>query len=437
MRPKMAETKSRYINTFFWDDAYIETLCSDGKLLFLYLISTPHTNIAGSYEITPRKIFNHTDLPVEKILELLSKFETDGKIIYRDNWMFVLNAVSHQKLNPNILKGIATLLLSGPKWVLEAAFSHFSDEILASLCEIDGYFLKAFQSLSKPSQDLVKASNYLNLNLNLNSNPNSNLSTSVDDDLPSESVEEKEPRQERIEWAIPEVLRKEICKRRGKKGDAKVMTRDEAVLVQAVFHEWKTAFGKNGSARLTPERGRAVLDRIREPGEYSVEDITKAIYGCKWSPYHSGRDGRSGGQVYDDLELICRDDTHLENFLDLASKYQPKTTADPVEHEPEPIRNAKPPRPSALPDELSRRFWDLLRERVAARLSGDIERTWFEPLRFDGFDMANFSIRLRAHSIVKEWIERYYTGFIQDVAIEVTGHDELVIVWEVEAEEYE
>ena len=46
---KAHQDKHRYIKTKFWDDSYIIELNPHEKLLFLYLITNPLTNIAGVY----------------------------------------------------------------------------------------------------------------------------------------------------------------------------------------------------------------------------------------------------------------------------------------------------------------------------------------------------------------------------------------------------
>lgn len=136
--------KQRYINTFFWDDPYIEDLDPAGKLLFIYLITTPLTNIAGSFEITIKKMADHTGLGRDTIGDLLKQFEADGKFIYRRPWMLAINAIDHQNTNnPQIRTGIAAIIDASPEWVKNAVKN-------------DSYRLK-------------DESSHLNLNLNLNS----------------------------------------------------------------------------------------------------------------------------------------------------------------------------------------------------------------------------------------------------------------------------
>jgi len=110
--------KQRYINTFFWDDSYIEDLCPHGKLLFIYLITTPLTNIAGSFEITVKKMSDHTGLLRDEIVEMIKRFEADGKVIYRDRWLLMVNTIEHQNTeNAKIRTGIATIINDSPQWV--------------------------------------------------------------------------------------------------------------------------------------------------------------------------------------------------------------------------------------------------------------------------------------------------------------------------------
>lgn len=111
--------KVRQVNTFFWDDPYIEELCKNGKLLFIYLITTPLTNIAGSFEITVKKMHDHTGIDKTEIHDLLKRFEADGKCIYKDRWMLVCNTIEHQhwQTHKTIKAGIIDIVSHSPDWV--------------------------------------------------------------------------------------------------------------------------------------------------------------------------------------------------------------------------------------------------------------------------------------------------------------------------------
>ena len=51
---------------------------------------------------------------------------------------------------------------------------------------------------------------------------------------------------------------------------------------------------------------------------YGVQDCKVAIRGCTNSPWHMGHNPQ--GKRYDDIELILRDEKHIEMFLDLCDR---------------------------------------------------------------------------------------------------------------------
>lgn len=89
---------------------------------------------------------------------------------------------------------------------------------------------------------------------------------------------------------------------------------DSSQNVVEVFEFWQTTLD-HPTARLTSEREKKIKARLKS---YSVEQIKDAILGCSLSPHHQGQNDRH--QIYDDLELICRDDTHLEKFIGYGRK---------------------------------------------------------------------------------------------------------------------
>jgi len=133
--------KQRYVSSHFWDDSYIVTLSPVQKLLFLYFLTSPLSNVAGAYEISLRRMSFDTGLDVAEVMQILSKFAQDAKIIFRNDWVLIVNFAKHQAVNPNIEKGIQEVVKCCPAWIKE-------------------FFSKGLESLSKPL-------NYLDLNLDL------------------------------------------------------------------------------------------------------------------------------------------------------------------------------------------------------------------------------------------------------------------------------
>ena len=125
--------KQRIVNTAFWDDGYVITLNPLQKLLFLYLLTNPLTNILGVYQITSRRIAFDLAMNDSTIAGIIKKFENDGRVSYVDNYMIVHNFVKHQSLNPNIVKGIERELELLP----EAVKKHIDFESLSYLTKLN------------------------------------------------------------------------------------------------------------------------------------------------------------------------------------------------------------------------------------------------------------------------------------------------------------
>ena len=152
--------KQRYVNTKIWRDAYVENLDPSEKLLFLYLLTNPDTNISGIYEI-PLKIIS-VDIGFDKEMtkSILDRFEKDGKAKYSKGWVAIKNFMAHQTISPKIKIGIETELKNAPidmvRWV-----------------NVDKNIDYTYP---------IKEVSHLNSNLNTNTNLNSNKNTkSVDD----------------------------------------------------------------------------------------------------------------------------------------------------------------------------------------------------------------------------------------------------------------
>lgn len=134
--------KQRIVNTRFWIDDYISNLDPVEKLLFLYFLTNPYTDICGVYEIPLKHVALETGLDKEMVIKILNRFKKDKKIFYKNGWVAIRNFAKHQQDNPKIKKGIELGLSKAPK------------ELVDSL-SID------YDELS-----------HSNLNSNLNSNPN-------------------------------------------------------------------------------------------------------------------------------------------------------------------------------------------------------------------------------------------------------------------------
>jgi hypothetical protein len=124
-------SKKRYINTVFWDDSYIANLDPSEKLIFIYLITNPCTNISGIYQIPIKRIALDTGIDKDMVLKILERFSKDNKAHYKDGWIKVVNFIKHQNIKSpcivtaieNELENVPEELRDGIGTVLNSTFS--------------------------------------------------------------------------------------------------------------------------------------------------------------------------------------------------------------------------------------------------------------------------------------------------------------------------
>ena len=115
LKVKIMADKSRSIQTKFWYDTWIETLNMSEKLLYLYFLTNPLTNLLGVYEISLKRISNESGISKDTIQKALKRFERDSRIIYDDNFIIITKFLKNQKLNPNMQLNVESLFDALPK----------------------------------------------------------------------------------------------------------------------------------------------------------------------------------------------------------------------------------------------------------------------------------------------------------------------------------
>lgn len=105
-----------------------------------------------------------------------------------------------------------------------------------------------------------------------------------------------------------------------------VINQEVTKSMSKVFDYWTLKFSKPPQTKFTNDRKAKVMARLKEG--YSMEDICKAIDGCANSPHHMGKNDT--GTVYNDLTLICRTGSKLEQFMAMADqkKHEPMSRAE-------------------------------------------------------------------------------------------------------------
>jgi hypothetical protein len=122
-RRGLSMAKQRYISTSIWDDDwFVEDLNRDEKLFYMYLLTNEHTNIAGIYKVSLRRLTQESGFTKEEIHHLFDRFSADGKAYYKHEYVIMANWPKHQKWqrSTQINKGIrAILLYDTPKEVID------------------------------------------------------------------------------------------------------------------------------------------------------------------------------------------------------------------------------------------------------------------------------------------------------------------------------
>ncbi len=157
-------SKFRSVNTKFWDDSYISELDPSEKLLYLYFITNPLTDLSGIYEIPLKRISYDTGFNSDMVKKILERFTKDGKVFYFDGWLVLKNFIRNQTLNPSILKGIERSLKNVPQSV----------------------WLKIQENAELGTAWVQTVGTLVHLNLNLNLNLNSNLNSNAEATVPDE-----------------------------------------------------------------------------------------------------------------------------------------------------------------------------------------------------------------------------------------------------------
>lgn len=118
--------KRRIINTKFWSDNYVANLDPSEKLLFLYFLTNPYTNITGAYEISIKQIALDTGFDKEMVEKILKRFESDDKVHYLHGYIVVKNFIKHQEKNPKVEIGIVNEAKNLPEDIKKIVYDSLS-----------------------------------------------------------------------------------------------------------------------------------------------------------------------------------------------------------------------------------------------------------------------------------------------------------------------
>lgn len=100
---------TRPFNPQFWQDRYIRTLDLNTKMVYLFLITSHKVNLSGVYEISAEEIARYAlcdATATDAAYAALDTLKEDGKILYEEGWIFLLNRMKHQNFNRDMKVGL-------------------------------------------------------------------------------------------------------------------------------------------------------------------------------------------------------------------------------------------------------------------------------------------------------------------------------------------
>lgn len=163
--------KGRIVNTNFWRDTYVVELDPTEKLLFLYFLTNPATNMAGVYEVSYKQAAFDTGIDKDMVERILKRFIADEKMYYERGWLVLRNFIRHQRLNPSVRSGISKSIRLLPDWLQQRLIFVETKENMH--LKISG-FEQSVDSLSQTGTNIIE-SNLTKPNLiqsNVSNTPN-------------------------------------------------------------------------------------------------------------------------------------------------------------------------------------------------------------------------------------------------------------------------
>lgn len=242
----------RQIYMTFWTDPKVDDdFTPEDKYFYLYLLTNPHTNICGCYEISTKQMERETGYNVDTVKRLIKRMETEHDIIRYDSKTKEVLLLNWHKYNwtksQDLLKSVRKL----------------AEDIKSD--EFRGYIvnLSIGNTPTTPSQEGVETT----------------VTVTVTDTVSvSDAVIEKKPSKFEEFW---EHYPKKVGKEAARKAFAKVKV-DTQVLIDAVE-------GQKHSAQWTKDNGQYIpnpatwLNQGRWEDEYERDKPKSVPSNSKWN----------------------------------------------------------------------------------------------------------------------------------------------------------
>lgn len=85
--------KTRIVHTKFWQDNFILSLSKDARYLYSYLLSCPHVNICGIFELPEQYLLLETGLTLKELQKAQEQLKP--KVLFYNGWICVKNILKY------------------------------------------------------------------------------------------------------------------------------------------------------------------------------------------------------------------------------------------------------------------------------------------------------------------------------------------------------
>jgi hypothetical protein len=81
--------KTRVIRTRFWEDDVVQSVSSDSRLIWIFLLSNKDIGMTNYFKMPDMFISFYTALDIKTVSKCKQELEKTGKIFFKDNWIFI------------------------------------------------------------------------------------------------------------------------------------------------------------------------------------------------------------------------------------------------------------------------------------------------------------------------------------------------------------
>lgn len=307
----------------FWIDEMGKKIKKYGvecRLISIYLLTCPSSNMIGMYYLPLSTISNETGISLVKVKRIINQLKAINFCDYDDYmehvWVkdMAYYEIGELKENDNRIKYCNKEYKNVPNLIFS---EEFYDVYFKFLGILEKKCNRAEQKFEKPSKNLNKPIKSVLKNDDLSKSKKSVLIDKEPDESDvithqdTTSPSEAPLKPETITETITETETKTyICRDNGKRKISASKNED----VQDVFNHWKKIMKKRSDVSLDTQRERVILKAIMKLG-YSPKMLKDAIEGCSLSSFHMGKNEQN--VRYDQLSTIFKSPEQIDKFLEI------------------------------------------------------------------------------------------------------------------------